>query len=113
MVWRSVIVSKPAKLKREHFALVIEQDKPAHVPFEDIAVIVLNNREITLTHPVLSACAEYGIGLYATGDCFGRIHGHNSIGGVNHCHLRLLQGYRFVEPSIKQRLVEIRHERGG
>ena len=68
MVWRSVIVSKPAKLKREHFALVIEQDKPAHVPFEDIAVIVLNNREITLTHPVLSACAEYGIGLYATGD---------------------------------------------
>ena len=68
MVWRSVIVSKPAKLKREHFALVIEQEKPAHVPFEDIAVIVLNNREITLTHPVLSACAEYGIGLYATGD---------------------------------------------
>jgi CRISPR/Cas system-associated endonuclease Cas1 len=37
------------------------------VPFEDIAVIVLNHREITLTHPVLSACAEYGIGLYATG----------------------------------------------
>lgn len=68
MVWRSVIVSKPAKLKREHFALVIDQDKPAHVPFEDIAVIVLNNREITITHPVLSACAEYGIGLFATGD---------------------------------------------
>ena len=39
----------------------------AFVPFEDIAVIVLNHREITLTHPVLSACAEYGIGLYATG----------------------------------------------
>ena len=34
---------------------------------EDIAVIVLNHREINLTHPVLSACAEYGIGLYATG----------------------------------------------
>ena len=38
------------------------------MPFEDIAVIVLNNREITLTHPVLSACAEYSIGLFATGD---------------------------------------------
>ena len=68
MVWRSVIVSKPAKLKREHFALVVEQEQSARVPFEDIAVIVLNHREITLTHPVLSACAEYGVGIYSTGD---------------------------------------------
>lgn len=68
MVWRSIVVSQPAKLKREHFALVIEQAQAARVPFEDIAVIVLNNREITLTHPVLSACAEYGIGLFSTGD---------------------------------------------
>ena len=67
MVWRSVMISQPARLKREHFALVIEQHESASVPFEDIAVIVLNHREITLTHPVLSACAEYGIGLYATG----------------------------------------------
>ena len=68
MVWRSVIISQPAKLKRKHFALLVEQEQSARVPFEDIAVIVLNNREITLTHPVLSACAEYGIGLFATGD---------------------------------------------
>lgn len=38
------------------------------MPFEDIAVIMLNHREITLTHPVLSACGEYGISLFATGD---------------------------------------------
>lgn len=68
MVWRSVIINQPSKLKREHFSLVVEQEQSARVPFEDIAVIVLNNREITLTHPVLSACAEYGIGLFATGD---------------------------------------------
>lgn len=68
MVWRSVVINQPARLKREHFSLVVEQEQSARVPFEDIAVIVLNNREITLTHPVLSACAEYGIGLYATGD---------------------------------------------
>ena len=68
MVWRSVVISQPAKLKREHFSLVIEQAQSARVPFEDIAVIVLNNREITLTHPVLSACAEYGVALYSTGD---------------------------------------------
>ena len=67
MVWRSVVISQPAKLKREHFSLVIEQAQSARVPFEDIAVIVLNNREITITHPVLSACAEYGVALYSTG----------------------------------------------
>lgn len=67
MVWRSVMISRPAKLRREHFSLAIDQEETAFVPFEDIAVIVLNHREITLTHPVLSACAEYGIGLYATG----------------------------------------------
>ncbi len=67
MVWRSVMISRPAKLRREHSSLAIDQEETAFVPFQDIAVIVLNHREITLTHPVLSACAEYGIGLYATG----------------------------------------------
>ncbi len=68
MTWRSVVISRPAKLRREQFRLAIEQEKTAFVPFEDIAVIVLNHREITLTHPVLSACGEYGISLFATGD---------------------------------------------
>jgi len=68
VVWRSVVVSQPAKLRREHYSLVVEQAQAARVPFEDIAVIVLNHREITLTHPVLSACGEYGIGLFSTGD---------------------------------------------
>ncbi len=68
VVWRSVVVSKPARLKREHFSLVVEQEESAYVPFEDIAVIVLNHRAITLTHPVLSACGEYGISLFSTGD---------------------------------------------
>lgn len=68
MTWRSVVISRPAKLRRDQFRLAIEQEQTAFVPFEDIAVIVLNHREITLTHPVLSACGEYGISLFATGD---------------------------------------------
>ena len=68
MTWRSVMISRPAKLRREHYSLAIEQEQTAFVPFEDIAVIMLNHREITLTHPVLSACGEYGISLFATGD---------------------------------------------
>ena len=68
MAWRSVVISQPARLSRQHFSLAIEQGKTVTVPFEDIAVIVLHHREITLTHPVLSACGEYGIGLFSTGD---------------------------------------------
>jgi len=68
VTWRSVVISRPAKLKRDHYSLAIEQEQTACVPFEDIAVIVLNHPEITLTHPVLSACGEYGISLFATGD---------------------------------------------
>ena len=67
MTWRSVMISRPATLRRDKFALLVEQEQDARVPFEDIAVIVLNHREITLTHPVLSACGEYGIGLFSTG----------------------------------------------
>lgn len=67
MTWRSVMISRPATLRRDKFALLIEQEQDARVPFEDIAVIVLNHREISLTHSVLSACGEYGIGLFSTG----------------------------------------------
>lgn len=61
------MISRPAKLKRDHFSLAIEQDNTTHVPFEDIAIIVLNHKEITLSHAVLDACGEYGISLFTTG----------------------------------------------
>lgn len=67
VTWRSVMISRPATLRRDNFALLIEQEQVARVPFEDIAVIVLNHAEITLTHSVLSACGEYGIGLFSSG----------------------------------------------
>lgn len=66
MSWRSVVISRPARLQRDKFALLIKQEQSVRVPFEDIAIIVLNHREIALTHPVLSACGEYGISLFAT-----------------------------------------------
>lgn len=67
MGWRSILISQPATLRRENFALKVEQATEARVPFEDIAVIVLNHKEILITHPVLSACADYGIALFCTG----------------------------------------------
>lgn len=66
MSWRSILISRPARLHREHFSLAVEQEETVFVPFEDIAVIVLDNPQITVTHPVLTACAEYGIALFST-----------------------------------------------
>jgi len=66
--WRSVVISSPARLQRDKFSLLIQQEQSVRVPFEDIAIIVLNHREILLTHPVLSACGEYGISMFATDD---------------------------------------------
>ncbi len=66
MSWRSIVISNPARLHREHYSLAIEQDETVFVPFEDIAVIVLDSPQITLTQPVLAACAAYGIALFST-----------------------------------------------
>ena len=68
VTWRSIVISRPARLKRENYSLLVEQEQSVRVPFEDIAIIVLNHREIVLTHPVLSACGEYGISLFSTGE---------------------------------------------
>ena len=67
MSWRSLLVSRPARLRIDRHSLVIAQEQEARIPLEDIAVIVLDHAEINLTHPVLSACAEYGIVLYSLG----------------------------------------------
>ncbi|MCY4148143.1 MAG: type II CRISPR-associated endonuclease Cas1 [Gammaproteobacteria bacterium] len=67
MSWRSLLITKPARLRIDRASLAISQELEVRVPLEDIAVIVLDHVEITLTHPVLSACAEYGIVLYSLG----------------------------------------------
>lgn len=67
MSWRSLLISRPARLRIHRHALVIAQEQEARIPLEDIAIIVLDHAEINLTHPVLSACAEQGIVLYSLG----------------------------------------------
>ena len=69
MTWRSVIVSKPGYLKLQAGALTVDQaGEEIRVPLEDISVILLDNPQITLTAPLLSACAEQKITLLTTGD---------------------------------------------
>lgn len=64
MGWRSVVIAKPAALTLEDRALAIAQDgNTARVMLEDISVLVLDHAQISLTAPLLSACAESQIAV--------------------------------------------------
>jgi len=59
MSWRSVVIANPATLALDNRALFIRQgDREARVMLEDISVLVLDHSQISLTAPLLSACAE-------------------------------------------------------
>ena len=64
MGWRSVVIANPAVLSLEDRALSITQNgSTARVILEDISVLVLDHPGITLTVPLLSACADRKIAV--------------------------------------------------
>ncbi|WP_300453826.1 type II CRISPR-associated endonuclease Cas1 [Accumulibacter sp.] len=64
MGWRSVLIASPAALTLEDRALAIAQGgKAARVMLEDISVVVLDHAQISLTAPLLAACAEARIAV--------------------------------------------------
>jgi CRISPR-associated protein Cas1 len=59
MSWRSVIVSSPAHLSCKLGRMQIAQGgEIVSVPLEDIAVLVIDHPQVTLTAHLLSACAD-------------------------------------------------------
>ncbi|MFA6076074.1 MAG: type II CRISPR-associated endonuclease Cas1 [Negativicutes bacterium] len=57
MSWRSVMISNPAQLNIKNRQLVITQDDLVGLPLEDIAVIVADTPEISLSARLLSELA--------------------------------------------------------
>ena len=70
MTWRSILISKPARLSLQQQHMLVLQDVPYPVPLEDIAVIVIESREVVITVPLLSALAQYGITLLTCDEQF-------------------------------------------
>lgn len=59
MIKRSISISNPAHLRYEKRQLIVCQwEKETNIPLEDLAAIILEHPQITLTHSVLSCCAE-------------------------------------------------------
>jgi CRISPR-associated protein Cas1 len=67
MAWRGLHISKAARLALADGQIVIDQeDGKVRLALEDIAWIVLDTPQATLTSALLSACMEAGIALIAT-----------------------------------------------
>ena len=68
MSWRSVVIANPAALSVSHLALQVLQDgQQARIPLEDIAVLVIDNPQVSLNAAVLAACAERNIAVITVG----------------------------------------------
>jgi CRISP-associated protein Cas1 len=64
MAWRGVHISKPARLSHRDKQIVVEQDDAAvTLPLEDIAWLVLDTPQITITGALLSALSDAGVAL--------------------------------------------------
>lgn len=70
MTWRSIMIGKAAKLFLKNQNLIIKQEHEVSVPLEDIAVIVIEAREVVITAPLLSALAQKGITLLTCDEQF-------------------------------------------
>jgi len=68
MTWRSVVITKPSYLKLKDQSLVVVQDEEeVRVPLEDIAVLLIDNPQVTLSGQLLSACASQQVTLITVG----------------------------------------------
>ena len=67
MAWRGMHITKPARLSLADRQIVIDQDDGVvRLPLEDIAWMVLDTTQATLTTALLSACMERGVALVTT-----------------------------------------------
>ncbi len=107
MAWRSVVISKPAKLTLKNRSLVVEQEQgTASVPLEDIAAIVIDQPQVTLTAALLVACAERQVAVITVDDS----HTPNGIFLAHTPHsraLKIMRGQLAMSEPHKKRLWQL------
>jgi CRISPR-associated protein Cas1 len=64
MAWKGVHISRPARLSYRDRQLIVSQDGGEVVmPVEDVAWIVLDNSQVSLTATLVSACMDAGVAI--------------------------------------------------
>lgn len=67
MAWKGVHISRSARLSYRDGQLAVDQDEgQVTMPIEDVAWIVLDTGQVTLTATLMSACMEAGIAVIFT-----------------------------------------------
>jgi CRISPR-associated protein Cas1 len=100
LAWRTVVVSNPARLRIENDRLMICQEADIPLPLEDIAVLMLESPQVSLSAAVLSRLAEHGAMLITCGSnhlpVFAGLPyaGHSRLTGVQRIQLETSQPFR-------------------
>jgi CRISPR-associated protein Cas1 len=64
MAWKGVHISRPARLSCKAAQLIVAQDESeVTLPIEDVAWIVLDSAQATLTASLVSSCMEAGVAI--------------------------------------------------
>ena len=64
MAWKGVHISRPARLSRRDGQLVVSQEEgEVSLPIEDIAWILLDGPQVTISASLVSACMEAGVAV--------------------------------------------------
>lgn len=85
MAWKGVHLSQPVRLSLADGQMVVEQsDAAVRLPLEDVAWVVLDTPQASLTASLLSACMEAGVAVITTD----RTHIPNGIALPFHGHHR-------------------------
>lgn len=58
MEFRNIFISNPARLYVQRNQLVIEQERKTEVPLEDIASVLIENSQVTVTAYALQKMCE-------------------------------------------------------
>lgn len=68
MSWRVINIGNEARLSVKNNQLSIKQEEEFSIPLEDIGVLILESKAISLTSALLSACANHKISLLTCDD---------------------------------------------
>ena len=64
MSCRTLLIANPARLSLKQNSVLIEQvSEPVTVPLEDIAAVIIENPQITVTAPLLAEMNKHGVAL--------------------------------------------------
>lgn len=68
MAFRYILITKPSKLSVRNNNIQIQQEELTTIPLEDINAIVIDEKQVSLSAPLLSQCMQDDVALFFCND---------------------------------------------